>query len=281
MRFGSFETYDHRIGGSAYPRRIARTILFAFKEAPLMRTQDLDYRDEAVTLRGFLAYEETAKDRRPGVLVVHEGLGLNEHAMQRTRMLAELGYVAMAADMFGDRRQASDLKEARALIAELRDEPARLRARGRAALATLASLPQVDVQRLGAIGFCFGGSVVLELARDGADLKAVVSFHGVLTTKAPAEAGKVKANVLVCTGADDPLAPPDQVLAFAAEMRAANVRDWQVISYGNTLHGFTNPAADGSILPSALYNERSDRLSWAAMQSFFDEVFRNGGGRLR
>jgi dienelactone hydrolase len=134
------------------------------------------------------------------VLVVHEGLGLNEHAMERARMVAGLGYVALAADMFGDRRQASDLQEARALIAELRDDPSKLRARARAAVATLAALPQVDAGRLGAIGFCFGGSVVLELARDGADLKAVVSFHGVLTTEAPAAAGKVKASLLVCRG---------------------------------------------------------------------------------
>ena len=227
-------------------------------------------------MRGFLAYNASARDRRPGVLVVHEGLGLNEHTMERARKLVELGYVAMAADIYGDRRQASNLQEARELIAELRNEPAKLRARGRAALATLASLPQVDAERLGAIGFCFGGSVVLELARDGADLKAVVSFHGMLTTKAPAVVGKVEADLLVCTGADDPLVPPDQVVAFEGEMRAASVRDWQVISYGNTLHGFTNPAADGSILPAALYNQRSDRRSWAAMQSFFDEVFRNG-----
>ena len=239
-----------------------------------MRTQDINYRDDTVGLRGFLAYDETERGRRPGVLVVHEGLGLNEHAMERTRMLAELGYVAMAADMFGDRRQAADLQEARALVAELRDEPAKLRARGRTALATLASLPQVDAERLGAIGFCFGGSVVLELARDGADLKGVVSFHGVLTTRAPAVAGMVNASVLVCTGADDPLVSPEQVVAFEEEMRAAGARDWQVISYGNTLHGFTNPAADGSILPAALYNERSNRRSWAAMQSFFDEMFR-------
>jgi dienelactone hydrolase len=239
-----------------------------------MRTQDINYRDDTVRLRGFLAYDETERGRRPGVLVVHEGLGLNEHAMERTRMLAELGYVAMAADMFGDRRQAADLQEARALVAELRDEPTKLRARGWTALATLASLPQVDAERLGAIGFCFGGSVVLELARDGADLKAVVSFHGVLTTRAPAVAEMVDASVLVCTGADDPLVPPEQVVAFEEEMRAAGARDWQVISYGNTLHGFTNPAADGSILPAALYNERSNRRSWAAMQSFFDEMFR-------
>jgi dienelactone hydrolase len=147
-----------------------------------------------------------------------------------------------------------------------------LRARGRAALAALAGLPQVDANRMAAIGFCFGGSVVLELAREGAGLKAVVSFHGVLTTKAPAVSGKVKASVLVLTGADDPLAPPEQVKAFEDEMRMAGVRDWQVISYGNTLHGFTNPAADGSMLRSALYSAQADRRSWASMRGFFDEV---------
>jgi dienelactone hydrolase len=238
-----------------------------------MVTRDIDYRDGAVGLRGFLAYEEVAVPKRPGVLVVHEGLGLNDHAMERARMLAKLGYVALAADMFGERRQAKDLQEERALIGELHSEPSKLLRRATAALGALAALPQVDPTRLGAIGFCFGGSTVLELARTGADLKAVVSFHGVLTTTAPAAAGKVKARVLVCTGADDPLAPADQVAAFEDEMRAAGVRDWQVISHGNTLHGFTNPAADGSIMASALYNESADRRSWAAMKALFEEAF--------
>jgi dienelactone hydrolase len=125
---------------------------------------------------------------------------------------------------------------------------------------------------MAAIGFCFGGSVALELARDGADLKAAVSFHGVLTTRTPAVAGKVRASVLVLTGADDPLAPPDQVAAFENEMRAAEVRDWQVVSYGNTLHGFTNPAADGSMMRTAMYSAPADRRSWAAMRGLFDEV---------
>ena len=208
------------------------------------------------------------------MLVFHEGLGLGEFAMARARMLAELGYVALAADMFGDRRQARNLEEAVKLIGELRNEPEALRARGRAALATLAALPQVDASRLAAIGFCFGGSVALELARGGADLKAVVSFHGVLATKTPVVSGKVKASVLVCTGADDPLAPPDQVRAFEDEMRAAAVRDWQLISYGNTVHGFTNPDADGSIMRAALYSEQADRRSWASMRNLLDEVFR-------
>jgi hypothetical protein len=124
--------------------------------------------------------------------------------------------------------------------------------------ATLASLPQVDAERLGAIGFCFGGSVVLELVRDGADLKGVVSFHGVLTTRAPAVAGMVNASVLVCTGADDPLVPPEQVVAFEEEMRAAGARDWQVISYGNTLHGFTNPQQTApSYRPPSIMRDRT------------------------
>lgn len=237
-----------------------------------MQTQDVDYRADAVKLRGYLAFEETNATRRPGVLVFHEGLGLGEFAMARAHRLAELGYVALAADMFGDRRQARNLTEVAKLVGDLRNEPETLRGRGRAALAALAAMPQVDTSRMAAIGFCFGGSVALELARDGADLKAAVSFHGVLATKTPAVAGQVKASVLVLTGAEDPLAPPDQVAAFKDEMRAAGVRDWQVISYGNTLHGFTNPAADGSMMRSALYSAQADRRSWASMRSLFDKV---------
>ena len=236
-----------------------------------MQTRNIDYRCEQANLRGYLAWNDSAEPR-PGILVFHEGLGLGDFAMERVRRLAGLGYVALAADMFGERRQARNLREVATLVGGLRAEPEKLRARGRAALETLAALPQVDARRLGAIGFCFGGSVVLELARAGADLRAVVSFHGVLGTQMPALSGKVKASVLVCTGADDPLAPPDQVAEFENEMRAAAVRDWQVISYGNTLHGFTNPAADGSMLRSALYNAQADRRSWASMQSLFDEV---------
>jgi len=246
-----------------------------------MQTHDVDYRHGAVNLRGYLAFDETAAERRPGVLVFHEGLGLGDFAIARARMLAELGYVAFAADMFGDRRQARNLQEVAKLVGDLRDEPQMLRARGRAALAKLAALPQVDASRIGAIGFCFGGSVVLELARDGADLKAVISFHGVLATRTPAVSGNVKASVLVCTGADDPLAPPEQIKAFEDEMRAADVRDWQVISYGNTLHGFTNPAADGSMLRTALYSEQADRRAWASMRSLFNEVFRKDGRQAK
>ena len=237
-----------------------------------MQARDIDYRCDGVNLRGYLALGGNATGPRPGVLVFHEGLGLGEFAMERARRLAGLGYVALAADMFGDRRQASNLQEVATLVGGLRAEPVTLRARGRAALAALAALPQVDPGRLAAIGFCFGGSVVLELAREGAELKAVVSFHGVLTTKMPAPPGQMKASVLVCTGVDDPLAPPEQVADFENEMRTGGVKDWQVIAYGNTLHGFTNPAADGSMMRTALYNEQADRRSWASMKGLFDEV---------
>ncbi|GKQ55534.1 dienelactone hydrolase family protein [Bradyrhizobium sp. Ce-3] len=236
-----------------------------------MHVRDIDYAAGDANLRGYLACKDSS-EKRPGVLVFHEGLGLGDFAMERARRLAERGYVALAADMFGERRQAADLQQAMALIGGLRTNPAALRARARAALATLTALPEVDATRCAAIGFCFGGTVVLELARDGADLKAAVSFHGVLSTTQPAATGAVKASVLVLTGADDPLAPPDQVTAFENEMRAGKVADWQVISYGNTLHGFTNPTADGSIMKSALYDARADRRSWAAMQGLFDEV---------
>jgi dienelactone hydrolase len=238
-----------------------------------MHVTDVDYRADEVNLRGYLVDAENGGGQRPGVLVFHEGLGLGDFALTRARRLVELGYVALAADMFGGRRQARNLQEVATLVGGMRNQPEMLRGRSRAALATLAALPQVDVKRIAAIGFCFGGTVVLELARGGADLKAVVSFHGVLTTSLPAAPGEVKSSVLVLTGADDPLAPPDQVAAFEEEMRTAKVRDWQVISYGNTLHGFTNPAADGSMLRTALYNEQADRRSWASMRNLLDEVF--------
>ena len=237
-----------------------------------MHTQDVRYSEGAVEFLGYLAFDDTARDKRPGVLVVHEGLGLGKHIMERARTIAKLGYVVFAADMFGGRRQFSDIQEMSKLLSDLRNDLPTLRARARAALATLAALPQVDQTRLAAVGFCFGGSVVLELARDGADLRAVVSVHGVLSTTAPAEIDKVKASVLVCTGAEDPLAPPDQVAAFQNEMREARVRDWQLVSYGNTLHAFTNPAAGPSTMRGTQYNETADRRSSWAVRNFLEEL---------
>jgi dienelactone hydrolase len=237
-----------------------------------MKTQDIAYRDGDVNMSGFLAYDEKITDKRPGVLVVHEAWGLGEHAMSRAKMLAELGYVAFAVDLYGGRKQVTDLAQAGAVMGDLTADPRKLRTRAGAGLSMLASQPQVDAKRLGAIGFCFGGTTVLELARGGADIAGVVSFHGGLQTSAPPAAGAVKAKVLVCTGADDPMIPLEQVNAFEEEMRKAKA-DWQVISYGNTVHSFTNPAADGSVMPGILYNKKTDTRSWAAMKTFFEEAF--------
>ncbi len=238
-----------------------------------MRTEDIEYRDGALTLRGLLAHDETLEGKRPGIVVVHEAWGLGEHAMERARMLAKLGYVALAADMYGDRRMASDLPAAMELIGDLRSDPAKLRARAGAAVATLKARHDVDASRIAAIGFCFGGTTVLELARGGADVKGVVSVHGGLQTTAPAQPGAVTPKVLVCTGADDPMIPPSHVVDFEAEMRNAGA-DWQVISYGGTVHSFTNPDAGKTVrLDGVAYNAQTDRRSWAAMRAFFDEIF--------
>jgi dienelactone hydrolase len=238
-----------------------------------LKTEDVNYSDGPLNLSGVLAYDPAAPGKRPGIVVVHEAWGLGAHAIERAKMLAKLGYVALAADMYGDRRQAADLPAAMELIGDLRTDPAKLRARANAAVDVLRHNPNVDPSKLAAIGFCFGGTTVLELARGGADIKGVVSFHGGLQTAAPATPGAVTPKVLVCTGADDPMIPPAQVNDFEDEMRKASA-DWQVISYGNTVHSFTNPDAGKTVkLDGIAYNEQADRRSWAAMRAFFDEIF--------
>src|ERR1700731_3405362 len=179
-----------------------------------MKTETIEYKDGDVTLRGYLAYDEKKSGKRPGVLVMPEAFGLGEHAKKRAERLAELGYVAFAGDPYGNGIEVASLPEAMKLATPLFSDPAKLRKRGRAALDRLASIQQADPARLAAIGFCMGGTFSLELARDGAPLKGIVSFHGGLQTQRPAEAGKVKAKILVCTGADDPLVPYDAVKAF-------------------------------------------------------------------
>jgi dienelactone hydrolase len=235
-----------------------------------IKTEDVRYTDGPVSCLGFLAYDDAQAGKRPGVFVVHEAWGLGEHAKERAKMLAGLGYVALAADMYGDRRQAAKMEDLGVTMGPLRENPDALRARAKAGVAALAGHSRVDASKLFAIGFCFGGMTVLELARAGSDLLGVVSFHGALETKLPAAKGAVKASVLVCTGADDPMVPPNLRTAFEDEMRQAGA-DWQVMAYGNTQHSFTNPAADGSIMPGIVYNESTDKRSWRLMNDFFAE----------
>jgi len=237
-----------------------------------MKTETIEYRDGDVALRGFLAFDDQKSNRRPGVLVMPEAFGLGSHAKQRAERLAQLGYVALAGDPYGNGIELNYLQEAMKYAGALRENPANFRKRARVALDKLASLPQVDPNRLAAIGYCMGGTFSLELARDGAPLKGVVSFHGGLGTERPAAAGQVKAKILVCTGADDPFVPVAQVNALADEMTKAGA-DWQIISYGGTVHSFTNPEAGKVGNPGLKYNKASDERSWKAMASFFEEIF--------
>jgi dienelactone hydrolase len=237
-----------------------------------MKTQSIEYEDGNVTLRGFVAFDDATSHQRPGVLVMPEAFGLGTHATQRAERLASLGYVALAGDPYGNGLEVTDLQEAIKRASALREDPATFRQRARVALDTLASLPQVDASRLAAIGYCLGGTFALELARDGAPLRGVVSFHGGLETPRPAVAGQVKAKILVCTGADDPFVPVAQVNALAEELTKAQA-DWQIMSYGGTVHSFTNPDADRVGVPRIAYNVLADERSWKAMVAFFEEIF--------
>lgn len=237
-----------------------------------MTAETIAYNDGDVSLQGFLAFDDAVSGRRPGVLIMPEAFGLGANAKARAAQLATLGYVALAGDPYGEGREFTDLQAAMQVAGGLMADPAKFRARARAGIDKLASLPQVDPNRLAAMGYCMGGTFALELARDGMPLRGVVSFHGGLQTQRPAAAGQIKAKVLVCHGADDPMIQTPQVNAFVEEMTKAGA-DWQLVSYGGTVHSFTNPQADGTMLPGIKYNAQSDARSWQAMRNFFAEVF--------
>ena len=235
-----------------------------------MSGSDLIYNDGDVSLNGYLAYDSEITGKRPGILVVHEAFGLTDHAMKRADRLASLGYVALAVDMFGDRKTARDLPSAMALMGEFNDGE-KLRARIMAGLKALKSQPHVDVSKIAAIGFCFGGTTVLELARSGADVLGVVSFHGMLASRGEI-ASPMSTKVLVCHGGDDPLVPAEQVTAFQDEMRHAKA-DWQLNIYGGAEHSFTNEDAANAGMPGIKYQKSADERSWAAMRDLLDEIF--------
>ncbi len=234
-----------------------------------MHHETLTYQADGLTMRSQLFFEE-GSPKRAGVLVFPEAFGLGEHAISRAERLAKLGYVALACDLHGDGRVVDGLEEAIGLLKPLFAAPDRTRARANGGLQALTARAEVDASRIASIGFCFGGTMSLELARAGADLKAVVGFHSGLGTAAAASApGSIKPRVLVCIGADDPMIPPDQRAAFEAEMRAAKA-DWQMHLYGDTVHSFTNQAAAQRNMPDAIrYSAEADAESWASMQALF------------
>jgi dienelactone hydrolase len=252
---------------------VAVLLTFASAASAEVQTREVEYKQGDTVLVGLIAWDGAAKGKRPGVLVVHEWWGHNEHARNQARRLAEAGYVGFALDMYGKGKVTTHPKDAEAFMTEATKDPAVIAARFNAALEQLKQDPHVAPAKIAAIGYCFGGSVVLGRARAGADLDAVVSFHGALATKSPAEKGKVKARVLVLTGAADPMVPPEQVEAFNKEMNAAGAK-FQVVSYPGAKHGFTNPDADKAGMDALAYNAEADKKSWAAMLELFTQVFR-------
>ncbi|MBW8910525.1 MAG: dienelactone hydrolase family protein [Sphingomonas sp.] len=235
-----------------------------------MTSEAFAYRDGDIELLGEL-HRPAGEVNGRAVLVVHEADGIGGNVRRRCAMLSELGYIAAAADLHGGGR-VLDGPEIAPAMARFRADPALLRRRVRAGFDALAEASMLSSDRIAAIGYCFGGLAVLELARSGAPLSAVASFHGLLTTSVPAAAGAIAARVLACTGALDPLVPPEDVAAFQAEMTAA-VADWQLIVYGRALHSFTNEAVDGMGDPRMAYDPLADRQSWAALRGFLDDSF--------
>lgn len=232
----------------------------------------LDYEHEGVVLKGELALP-AGPGPHPGLLVMHDAHGLNDLVRRRALTLAEMGYAALATDMYGGGKLFTGQTEVGPSFQALQDDPQLLRGRVLAAFEALRAHPQVDPTRAGAIGFCFGGQCVLELARSGADARAVISFHGLLHTAQPARAGEVKAKVLVLTGARDPYVPAAAVEALQRELAAAGA-DWQLTVYGDGWHAFTDPNPKKAEVPGVRYDPLLDRLSWAQASAFLDAALR-------
>ncbi len=251
---------------------IVMTILAASVEASIV-TKNIEYKQGTTVLEGYLAYDDALQGKRPGILIVHEWKGLNAYAKMRADTLAKLGYVAFALDMYGKGVRPQTNEEASAEAGKFYKDVSLLRARAIAGLDELKKQTNVDTTRLAAIGYCFGGKTVLELARSGANLKGVVSFHGGLAAANPDDAKNIKAKVLVCHGGSDPNVPMTQVTGLSDELTKAGV-DYQIIVYSQAVHGFTNPDNGNDPTKGVAYNESADHRSWAAMRTFFDEIFK-------
>jgi dienelactone hydrolase len=233
-----------------------------------VQSRIVEYTFDGVPLQGYIAWDDAAKDRRPGVIVVHEWWGHNAHARRAADRLASAGYVAFALDMYGKGKLTSHPDSAQAFVAEAMSVANAIPGRFNAALEVLKSDSHVDATRIGAIGYCFGGGVVLGMARAGVDLRAVGTFHGMIATQKPAEPGKVKAKLLVQTGGADPMVPAEAVAAFEKEMKGAGV-GYRVITYPGALHSFTNPDANKAGVTGLAYDADADKKSWAELLRFF------------
>ncbi len=252
---------------------LAMTLLSAVTAQAEIKTKTVDYYDGTTVLEGYLAYDDSIKGKVPGVIIVHEWNGLGDYAQRRTREVAALGYVALAADIYGKGIRATNPGESGKLASIYRADRKLARSRAQAAIDQIRTLKLVDRNKIAVIGYCFGGMVALELARSGADIAGTVSFHGSLDTPDPQNARNIKGRILVLHGADDPAAPAEQRLALEKEMREAKA-NWQMNIYGGAVHAFTNPAAGNDPAKGAAYNEQADKRSWEDMKMFFQEIFK-------
>jgi dienelactone hydrolase len=241
-----------------------------------IKTEEVNYSSDGTNLKGYIAYDENMEGERPGVIVVHEWWGHNQYARKRAEMLAELGYVALAIDMFGNGKQANHPDDAMKFVTEVANNMEAAKARFEAGINLLKEQHQTDSEHIAAIGYCFGGGVVLRMALSGVNLDGVVSFHGDLPADSISNPGQVKTRLLVCNGADDPFNPPEKVDTFEKTMNSAGIK-YKLVNYQGAVHSFTSPAADSLgkkfNLPLA-YNKEADEKSWAEMQKFFDEIFK-------
>ncbi|MGZ3723022.1 MAG: dienelactone hydrolase family protein [Bdellovibrionales bacterium] len=251
-------------------------LLAGFAAKAEIKTEAVEYKQGGQVLEGFISYDSKLAAKRPGIVVVHDWMGVSDDTKARAEQLAQLGYTAFVADIYGKGKLPKDQKEAGELVTKFKADRGLLRKRVIAALDQLRKNKTVDGSKLGVMGYCFGGTTALELARSGADIKGVVTFHGGLGSPTPADGKKIKAKVLALHGADDPFVPAEEVKAFEDEMRAGNV-DWELVKYSKAVHAFTIKSAGDDNSKGAAYNAEADRRSWVAMKAFWEEIF--GGGK--
>jgi dienelactone hydrolase len=248
-------------------------LLGAMSLQAAIQSKTIEYKQGDTTLEGVLVWDDAVKGPRPGVLVVHQWMGLTAYEKQRAAQLAELGYVAFCADIYGKGIRPKDTKEAGAEATKYKTNRALLRLRANAGLEELKKSELVDAKRIAAIGYCFGGTTVIELARNGADIQGVVSFHGGLDSPTPADGKNIKCKVLAMHGADDPYVSAKDLAAFEDEMRDNKV-DWALIKFGGAVHSFTQPMAGNDNSKGAAYTEKADKRSWAVMKLCFSDILK-------
>lgn len=247
--------------------------IFTVSSLSAVKKEVIEYKHGDVVLEGYLVYDNLLKSKRPGILLVHEWWGHNKYAKSRADQLVNLGYVVFVLDMYGKGVVTAKAKEAKELSNPFYEDRQLMRDRANAGLEILKNFKKVDPTKLGVMGYCFGGTVALELARSGADLDAVVSFHGGLSTPDSAAAGNIRGDVLVLHGADDPFVPKAEVDKFVEDMNNAGIT-WQLNQYSGAMHAFSNPEANMFKLDGVAYNFKADKRSWEAMRSFLYDIFK-------